>query len=290
MDLFLLDSYRAWISSLTAPGPTGRRLTYAAIATAAGIPKSYLSRVMKGDAHLSPDQLWLLCEQASLADEEAQFLLLLLERDRCAVRRRKEVLETRIGAIRAQQARSEAAIKVSTSEEESYALAPYYLDPWMQVIHIALTIPRYRADVGLVAGDLGLPMARVRRVLDKLKELGIISMNGARISVLKDHLHLSRSSPLCASWKKNLRSAAMNCNDLNPNPLNYSFSVVFSSSEEARLEIQRKWFALLKEIESISARHPEEELFGLNFDLFYWRAEEERNPKIAVRPAAVHKK
>jgi transcriptional regulator with XRE-family HTH domain len=273
LEIYLLKNYRAYLKALVEPKEDERRRTYASIAEDARIPKSYISRVMKGEAELSPDQLWLVCTRDGRDEEEISFLLLLLEKDRCGVKSRRHTLEQQIANVRARNTKSERHLKDNQTGSDSHENAAYYLDPWTQLVHVALTIPRYRMNVIKLSQELGLPPARLEGILETLQTKGFIERKEERVSVLKDNIHLPKSSPYFESWHRGLRAAAQHQISVSRNPINYSFSVVFSANEDARVEILRKWFDLLSNIESVASACPEEDVFGLNFDLFTWRLE-----------------
>src|SRR5262245_46889647 len=94
MQLYSFQSYKLFLQShLKARQALDAKFSFSWLADQAGVQRSYMSRVMKGQANLSSDQLYAAARALKLPPEERDYLLPLLEIDRCAVPERRQELE-----------------------------------------------------------------------------------------------------------------------------------------------------------------------------------------------------
>ena len=282
-------SYRKAIEKIvSARKHLDSRMRFSRLAEHMRIQKSYLSKVLKGDAHLNSDQLHLGCEYLELDAHESKYLQLLLEWERSTIPSRKQELSAQINKFRERQMESKAhlqakALAVSKDAGEAGAggigTNEYYIDPIYQLVHVALTIPAYRQDPKALASALGLPYERVEHAIQVLTRLGIIAIRTpfsqerrtrGEIEVLVKQVHLNRESPLYRPWRSQLRLWALQKLFEMGNKKPYTFSVVFSADEETRAEIQAKFLEFLSWAEKRVGKTKPERLFQMNFDLLPW--------------------
>jgi uncharacterized protein (TIGR02147 family) len=241
------------------------------LADAARIQRPYMSKVISGKAELSVDQLYLICESLGLDSERAEFIELLLNYSRSAVTSRKKKLKSRIDATALSKRTSHANLKskvATTTGNDDLTL--YYLNPWTQIVHVALSIPRYSSDPKLLAQVLGISPHIMQTIFRDLTALNLIYTEGDKILPRDGHLHLSRSSAVFQPWKTQIRLAGMQRQSNLTEDTSYSFTAVFSATEEARKKIHAKFLLFLKEFE-VEARDAESHnIYQIAFDLFPW--------------------
>jgi len=90
---------------------------------AAGVQKSYFSKVMKGDANLNSDQLFLISEYLGFTKFEREYIESLLERERSGLKRRQSLLEREAGRIRKTQLDSNKYLGLGTVDATNESLA-----------------------------------------------------------------------------------------------------------------------------------------------------------------------
>src|SRR5690349_8293882 len=135
---------RGAIAARKAASPS---FTLARIAASTKIQRTYLSHVFAGRAHLSRDQLFRIADLLALSEEESDYLLLLLDLERCEVPRRKERLQREADAWRRKYSISEQAIaRKGRAVSEAHSLV-YYSDPLCSMVHMLLLIEKYRTNV-----------------------------------------------------------------------------------------------------------------------------------------------
>ena len=284
MNIFQEKSYRQAIEKIVSTRKhLDSRMRFSLLAEAMRIQKSYLSKVLKGEANLSSDQLHLGCQYLELNADESRFLQLLLEKERTGIPERKESLDAQVEKIRArnQETRKHLTAPEVRSAEQSGPLGAgeYYIDPLNQLVHIALTIPRYLADPRKLAGVLGVSSLRIESALQTLARLGVISIrpeedsdnrSKGRLELLQRQVHLPRGSPFYRPWRAQLRLWALQrMQELGAKEA-YTFSVVFSTDEATRKEIHEKFLEFLSWAEKRVETGKPERLYQMNFDLFPW--------------------
>jgi len=162
--------------SLLAAKAVSPRMTFQRMAKACGIQKTYLSRAL-GDSkvHLSADSLHAAAHFLGFTADQREFLLLLAEEQRSLNPARRRELAERIEAIRRRYRKSESAIEATeVVREEAGGIQEYYLDPVLQLVHIFMTIPAYRADRERVRRELGLSKRRFGDACARLVKLGVL--------------------------------------------------------------------------------------------------------------------
>ena len=284
MSLFQEKSYRSAIERIVSSRKhLDSRMRFGLLAESMRIQKSYLSKVLRGDAHLSTDQLYLGCKYLGLTPEESKYLQLLLEFERSTLPDRKESLRKQVERMQAIQLESKKHLKAGEVARDSEELAlgngAYYLDPTHQLVHIALTVPKYLSDPRLISQDLGIEPERVEQSIDVLTKLGVLAVSQessagkrarGKIELLQTQVHLPRESPFYRPWRAQLRQWALQRLLQLDSKKAYTFSVVFSADEETRTEIQAKFLEFLSWTEKRVAKTKPERVYQMNFDLFRW--------------------
>src|SRR4051794_28102057 len=97
-----------FVRAARSPGPA---LTFASVARQAGVQKSYFAAMLKGRWHLSADQLFLVGRARDLGQEEIDYLLLLLEIERCGGPARRDRLVHERHRLRKEKSKAEAALR-----------------------------------------------------------------------------------------------------------------------------------------------------------------------------------
>ena len=108
INVYEKSDYRALVQALIELGQQQTpRLTLSEVARKTQIQPSYLSNVLKHRSHLNSDQLFLLLNLFSLAEEEVEFGLDLLEWERSNHPKRRNQLKERLKKRRNAKLRAE---------------------------------------------------------------------------------------------------------------------------------------------------------------------------------------
>lgn len=269
MNIYEYSDYRVFLRERVEAGKVSRtKLTYAQLAKAMRIQRSYLSQVLSGAHTLNADQLYLAAEEIGLSEKEREFLLLLLEIDRSQVPGRRDQLVKRCAELREEHTRSEHYLTSDLFVKESLQDNEYFQDPLTALVHVFLMIKTYRTNPPKLAAKLAISAERLEATFKILERAGMLKYTAQGIDVCVRSLHLAKTSPLTAYHGTYFRhhgiAELQNRRDEN----SYFFTTTFSATEGTRERIRLAFLALLREASSWIAGAKEEQAFQLNFDLF----------------------
>ncbi len=243
------------------------------LADAARVQKPYLSKVIGGNANLNSDQLYAICRSLKFGEEQHEYMQLLLELERSGLEERRKELRTKIDRIADSKRDSSAhlaAKAVQPDQTNSALLADYYLDPMVQIVHVALSVERYSLNPVLLCKEFHLDGPQIHSIISSLERMGLVVRENNRLIPRETSLHLPKSSPIFRAWRNQLKLlSTQKLNQLTEKD-GYSFSVVFSASENTRKEIHSKFLEFLKSIESLVGEAKSKNVYQMSFDLFPW--------------------
>ena len=244
--------------------------SFQGLAAASHIQKSYLSKVMHRRAHLSSDQLFSIGSLLGWNREELDYAFLLLEHGRTGITERKNFLAAQIEEIQKSKLETSQYLKTVSPEIAENALQEFYLTPWLQLIHVALAIPRFSESAAKLAEFLRMDVKAVAKALDTLERLGMLEWKDKKCIQKNSNLHLKKSSPFYQAWRNQMRMQSLNRLHSGAREDDYSFSVVLSADPATKRWIQQEFLALLSRAEPRVKKAKNEEVYQMNFDLFSW--------------------
>jgi hypothetical protein len=269
------DDYRTYFRvEVNARKSFDSSVNFQNMATSMRVQKPFFSKVINGHNHLTQDQLYLACRYLKLSKHESDFVNLTRDYQTSSLKVRQDELKSQIQFEQSKYLETENHLSSNLIEPGPLEapFSEYYLDPLFQVVHMALTIDRYSKDLKLLASDINFPYERITFALERLETMGIVKRDGSRIKIVKQNLHLSRSAKEYPAWNSQLRLASLTrSQNLSQNEA-YGFSVVFSTDEVARREIQSRFLKFINSVQKLTEHSKEENLYQLNFDLFNWNS------------------
>jgi len=186
MKIYQYDSYisflRDQIEATRRPG------IMTELARIAGCNRTYLSQVLGGKAHLTADHAINLAEAFYLDEEQADFFLLLLLRERSANKIARQKLERKIERVRETKLKFEPKVdpaftKKKISEEN---FLRYHAD-WRYQAAVSLTLLPHSQTISAISAKLGVSLAEGNKLLETLSEWQLIKKRGDR------YLHAGKS-------------------------------------------------------------------------------------------------
>lgn len=272
MNIFKESDYKAVLkNALSERAKTGRRVNLAKLSQACGIQSTYLSRVLNHESHLNSDQLYLACLFLGFKENEIKYTFLLHEAQRSAVRERKAALLKKAQKLQNKALQTESYISaqaVSAIDEKS--TLNYHLNPITQLVHIFLCIPKYSQQPKLIAEDLKIEKSQLEKSLNDLVIAQFITWQNNKWKVLRESIHLSKTSDHYRPHRTLLRFKALDRLLTSDNENDYCFSVLFTADPATQKIVQEKFLEFLKGAESLIKKAPAEYVYQLNFDLFNW--------------------
>lgn len=278
MNIYAYDSYIEAIAAVVdARKQAGHALTLSQLAQVCQMQPSYLTNVLKGRADFNTDQLARVCDQLEISFEENEFLALLLELKKTAFDKRRKYLESKIKTIKNQHLRAEKHITAKTVDLTPEQQDKYYLDPYIQLLHIYLGSHEGSTSIEMLAQKFSMQKSHVAKVLQVLEDIGYIKRASGnpkgKIDVLVEGRHLPRESPLLKPHHALMRIKSIDQMQRLPQDLAYSFSATISTEPEVRTQIQAEFLKFLKAAEKLVMSHESGTLYQINFDLFPWETE-----------------
>lgn len=248
----------------------GSKVTYQELAISMRIQKSYLSKVMKKDAHLSKDQVYLLAMELSLSEEEREFLFLLADRDKVAIKKLYQELNKKIKTIQNINTKSEDYLDKDSNTLSTSDIQKYYLNAENQLIHLTLGIKTYQSNVELLKSIFNLSDEQLSKSLNLLNELGLIVIKDKKIELIKSNLHLTKDSPFFEAWQTMLTLKSQEHIKKLSNDNKYNFIVTFSADEADHEKIRIEFMNYLKKVETIVKKSDPKDLYQMSYNLFKW--------------------
>jgi uncharacterized protein (TIGR02147 family) len=271
MNIFVENNYRQVLKRFVEERKAvDTKFHFQAIADATKIPKSYISKVMTQKAHFNQDQLYLFCDHVGMNDHQRKFMSLLLEWERCVVKKRKSALNEEINLARAAALDTQKHIQASTDAIDEQIIRDYFLEPWHQIVHICLSIPKYQTNANALAADLNISASRLRTIIANLEGWGVIEHTKGSFRTLIKNFHLPKTSPVFSAWRNQLKLFSMERLGRSDSEEDYSFMATFSATPKVRDKIKGEFLEFLKKTEALVRSSPQEAAFQVNFDLFGW--------------------
>ncbi len=258
MTIFGFNEYREFLKKTAEDGPRGIITT---LAQAAGCQRSYLSQALSSKVHLTADQLFGISIFLKLDDQEQEYLLLLLEKEKAINHLYLKKINQKLEKLKKSSQRLSKKIspKKETKINDTYYSAWYY-----SAIHIATSIPTLKTEKDF-AKLLNLSVKITTQVLKDLKSWGLI-LNKDGWEYNYDHqIHLNDESLLNRLNHGNWRNFVLSRPILPEQNINYSS--VFTVSRKDYYELRKSLLKFLDGQREFISNSKSEELVMFNCDL-----------------------
>lgn len=264
MNFYRFEAYKALLKEKLKTFQ-GHRGVLVKLAVAAGCQRSYLSQVLNGHIHLTPDHALGVSEFFGFDEEQTEYFLTLVDYERAGSRKLKQRLKQRLEGIRKRNANLENRISANIvqTNESGYI----YYSSWIwAAVHIAVSIPELQT-VEAIAKHLQVPRDLVEQTLAGLLEMGLIKKTAAGWAYGGGEQHLSRKSALIALHHSNWRARAVLAAQTHLEQ-NYHYTGISSVSRYDLQLIREMLLETTEKIRKIIVLSKEEELICLNMDCF----------------------
>jgi len=264
------DYRRALRGAVEARRSEDPSFSFAKLADAIRVQHPYLSKVLNGNADLNADQLHLASEALDIDGKERKYLALLLEYARSALPDRRQELMAEITHAQQEALHTRRFLTYREVVPAKEGLLDYYLSPLNQIVHVSLSIERYRKKPALLADDLGFAQEMITETLNRLEEMGVIAREKGGIRILIGSIHLPKESPVFLAYRDQMRILTLQRLHQLPTKDMANFSMIVSMDEETKGWLHNRFLQLLKEAEKRLVDAPAKQTYQLNFDLFRW--------------------
>lgn len=262
MSIWNFDDYRGYL--LEKLGPEGSRNGLRKkLADSIPVHTTFVSQVLSGRAELSLEQAEKINEYFEHAEDEGEYFLLMLMRDRTDAKALKARFERRIKTMRDRRLNISSRIKpddkVSEKDREKFYSSMIY-----GATRVLVSIPKFRA-VEALAAALHVPRKEMQDVVDFLLRLGLLKIENEELVVGPRHVHLDNKSELVLTHHRNWRTQTLqSLQFLDRDDLHFSSCVSLSEEDVAKVK-ETILGCIKKNVETISDSK-EEVAYVMNFD------------------------
>lgn len=265
--IFDFTTYKAYLEHRVG-GYRERKGQRSLVAKALGCQPTFVTQVLNGDFHFSMEQTEKLNRFFEHSEEEADYLFLLVQKDRAGTRELTQYFGRKIEKIRSDRrilTKRLGKEKLLTEDQQ----AIYYSSWHYAAIHVAVDIPELKTREK-IAEFFRLPLGKVTEILEYLVTSGLVVKEGSKYSIGGARLRLGKESPNIARHYTNWRLQSIDSLDRGDD-VNLHYSGVLSMSRAAREKINSAIFDTLKQHLAISDDSNSEELVCYNVDFFSLR-------------------
>lgn len=265
--VFEFFDYKAYLKLRLAELPRKGRGERRRLAEALKCNTTYISQVLAGPAHLSPEQTERANRFLNHSKDEGQFFFLLVQHGRAGTPELREFLSQQLGEIQERRNALKNRLKFEKalrSEDQ----ATYYSAWYYTAIHFLISLPQFQTPRALSA-HLHLPMTRVLEVLDFLTKKGLASHEGERYVTGQINIHLGTDSPMLSKHHTNWRMQAiadLDRGELDKRHLHYS-SIVTISEKDVSI-IREALITAIEKVRAVVRESREERLYCYALDFF----------------------
>ncbi len=268
MNVFQAKSYVEFFRSALSRGDEKPlRGSVKAISAFIGCHPTYISQVLRGKAHLNHEQAVLFCNHERLEEDEAEYFIDLLNRDRAgskpAMAHFSRIIKRKLDERNSIGKR--AKLKPVLDEFQEIL----YFQSWTHhLVHAALQISGLSKPENL-SKHLGLPAHKVLNSLQVLKDLKLATENKNDWMVTENSLHIAKSSPLNDNFHSNwrLHTSALLMRGFRTSEHTH-FSSVFSIARSDIELIRETLLSTLQEVRARMLSSKSERLFTLCLDYY----------------------
>lgn len=236
------------------------------VAEAAGCHKSYLSQVIHGHVHLTPDHAAALADFWKLDAEDSEHFLNLVHLARAGSPSLRRMLSRKIKDARTRReelaSRHEGARRPT---EEDFA--EYYSNWYFSAIHILLGIPTFQSPQKISARLL-LSEEVVHKTLEKLEQLKlVVRAKDGKWELAAGDLFLPKASALATPYHTVWRERAM-CDSQMRRPDSVHYTMVYSMSKADVEKVRARILDAVEEVRATVRESANEELVTFACDFF----------------------
>lgn len=192
--IFEFGDYKDYLKAFEQGSPRGARRR---LAEAMGCQPAYVTQILNSGAHLSLEQADRLHAHLGHGPDEAQFFLLLVQKDRAGTASLRQFFEGQIAEIL--QRRLDLKNRLGIRQTLTLKNQVVYYSSWhYAAIHVAVTIETLRSPQA-IGQRLRLPVETVAEALEFLVSTGLVAEEGGRYLPGQTQLQLENTNKLIST-------------------------------------------------------------------------------------------
>jgi len=226
----------------------------------------FVSNVLNGSAHFSPEQITAIAKFLGLKAAEQKYLYTLLQFARAGTSELKSFIKNELETLQEEQLNIKRRVGNYKSLSESDQ-AIYYSSWHYTAIHLITMIPSYRTAPSIAAA-LQLPEAMTKKALFFLVQTGLLAeKKNGEFETGQVAIHLDRESPHIRQHHTNWRVAAIrSLADDQPTDLHYSTISTIAKSDADKLRAEM--ILMIENYVETVRPSKEEEMIAFNLDFY----------------------
>lgn len=263
LNIFAFKTYKAVMEHFLFGEGNWGQLTKAA--DALRCQKSYLSRVIKAELHITPDHAYKLAIHWRLSAEERDYFLTLVDWERAADPEYRKFLDAKIKEFR----RKHESIQERT-ERKSLVIDSFqatYFSSWLNcALHFLSSIPQCQT-VNAMSERLSIKKELVEMHLNQLSEYGYVEEKNGKWIYKGGEFHAPKDSPLVVLHHQNWRTRSiLDAQNFNNQSVHYTAVQTMSRADAEK--IKELMLQFIADSSRIAGPSKPEEAIAITCDLF----------------------
>ncbi len=263
--IYEFNDYKKYIHQWLKSTPNEGRGLRKAMADAIGCQTPFITHVLSGEYHFSPEQGEACGRWLGLNEMEKEYFVFLVQRARAGTKELEDFYGRQITKIKHQSTVLKKRLRIDSGIPPEKRVE--YYSSWLYgAIHMAIMIPELQSTEALVK-YFNLTRARVLTVLNFLDELQMITKKNGRWTQLMPSLHLEEESPLNLQHQCNWRLRAIESIQ-QKKPENLHYSAIISTSQEDFEWVREKLAQTLEQLVDRVKKSKDEKLASVCIDWY----------------------
>lgn len=264
MEVFNYNNYRKYLEKKLGPegSRTGLRKQ---LAESLSVHTTFVSQVLKEKAELSLEQAEGVNDFFQHSDEEGEFFILLVLKDRSGTSKLRQRFENKIKTIRDSRLKISKRLGVN-NEISEIDREKFYSNYIYGAVHVLSSIPEFQT-IEALANKLNLPRTKVIEVTDFLLKIGLLKQSSGKLLTGPQHIHLKNDNEMILKHHINWRMHTIqSLQFLEKDDLHFSACVSLAQND-----VEKVKEILLESMESnikVISGSKEETAFVLSFDFY----------------------
>lgn len=264
MSVYNYKDYKRCVNEWISSQPNSGYGLYSRIAEALGTSSVVISQIFKGSRDLSPEQAVGLSRFMNHSTSEADYFLLLVQRDRAGTVELRQIFTRQLQMLK--QASLSVKNRVELTQLSDQTKARFYSNWYYMAIWLAATIPAF-SNLQSLSQHLQLPESIVSDVLRFLLDHGLLTKVDNHFEFGQNALHIPHDSPLVNMHHMNWRTKALqSMAKADSNDLHYTAPMALSL--ELREKIREELLQMIQRNTKRVTASPSETLTCISFDFF----------------------
>lgn len=256
------DDYKDFVNTRFAAAARGEKQR---LAKYIGCQDSYVSLVLAGDRHFSPEQAEATARYLHLDDDETEFFLLLVSLARASTKSLRSYWNRQIEVRRRARLNLRRRVEIAAELSDTDKMV-YYSDILFAKIHMCATLEG-EWTVARLSERFRVDPTRVVQVVRFLTEKGFIRPTPLGFTGANKYLFLDKSSPFLSQHHANFRLDALEA-ARERNVENVHLSLAVTMSEKNVSELKTRIALFIEQTSTLIKKSAEEKLMLLNLDFY----------------------